>query len=337
MNLDSVPSQAEMAKKNLHTKRGLSNELGGPGSATGGPSFPLSALDSATLARLANAGSLNPAVLAELARQSAAAAQSQSQQGQQQGPPPAGPLPSSSASSLDRERDSRQFDALHSVAGANSGSTQGPREGMMVGPPSTREYYDDSSTTSPPLQQGAFYGARRTYSRERPTSSAPEYPHDAPHSPTSSSSAATSSPHLRSSIVQSAYPGKSMLQQLDEGVEDLQRSLSLPSLRQHAGSSMYNDRPQTQIQTAYPPLQQPYTNLVAEGYQDDERDRPGFNTHSSYGPPSQSQSAMYPSRIGVGGGGGYGSGLYGGPTSPPLGSNGIPRTQNPADMNAPKK
>ncbi|ORY90140.1 hypothetical protein BCR35DRAFT_254331, partial [Leucosporidium creatinivorum] len=43
--------KAEMAKKNLHTKRGLSNELGvGPPGVGGGPSFPLSALDQQTLA-----------------------------------------------------------------------------------------------------------------------------------------------------------------------------------------------------------------------------------------------------------------------------------------------
>ncbi|KAK4052898.1 hypothetical protein OIO90_004174 [Microbotryomycetes sp. JL221] len=66
--------KAEMAKKNLHTKRGPSADLGS--------SFPVAGLDPQTIARLGNVGTLSPALLAEMARQSAAAAATSSNAGQ---------------------------------------------------------------------------------------------------------------------------------------------------------------------------------------------------------------------------------------------------------------
>ncbi|GAA6040339.1 hypothetical protein JCM8097_007564, partial [Rhodosporidiobolus ruineniae] len=139
--VDGRELKAEMAKKNLHARRSFPSENGSvtagtrPGTSTGvlvgtpalpaistgappastlaagagtvasptsaaattlppgtGPSIPLSALDASTRTKIANLGSVNPAVLAEIARQSmaAAAASAAAQAAAQQGPPPVG-------------------------------------------------------------------------------------------------------------------------------------------------------------------------------------------------------------------------------------------------------
>lgn len=326
--------KAEMAKKNLHTKRGLSNELA---SGPGGPSFPLSSLDAATLGRLASASTLNPAVLAELARQSAAA--------QLQGQPP-----SSVALPQDREtraqmQQAAAFDAFHSVPPfppsssgrereLSGGSGAGFASNRSVGGMS-REYYDEPN--SPPLTSAAYYNLPRAepsrgFSRERTAGpSPPDYPGDLGHSP---SSTQTSSPHLRNTMLQSAYSSRSMMQQLDDGV-DLQRSLAhnLPP------PSQYNDRP---IDSHRFPSSQ-YANPQfggsaqydgTENYGLDERERERERDRQQ--PMYQFSPPLNP-HLGQHGG----TRMPLSPTSPLMSqshsSNGIPRTQNPADMNAPKK
>lgn len=291
--------KAEMAKKNLHTKRGLSNEL-----AQGGLSFPLSSLDAATLGRLATATNLNPAVLAELARQSAA--QQATQQASERDPHDAFNSYSSSQpgyTSRERETSGGGAYARSSVSGAS------------------REYYDDGPASPNPngATSAAYYSLphpdsmRRAYSHDRqdgPNSSPPESFADLAHSPTaSSSSVQTSSPHLRGAVLQSTYPGNSMLQQLDEGAHDGQRLNPPRTLGPQYGSD-------------------------AAGYGSDrERPQPTFAQPLFQG---FSQNPANPSPMG-----GSRMGNLSGPTSPPMGpshsGNGIPRTQNPADMNAPKK
>lgn len=325
--------KAEMAKKNLHTKRGLSNELA---SGPGGPSFPLSSLDAATLGRLANASTLNPAVLAELARQSAAARL----QGQ---------LPSSVALPQDREtraqmQQAAAFDAFHSVPPFPSSSSGRERElsgGSAAGFASnhsvsgmSREHHDEPN--SPPLTSAAYYNLPRAdpfrgYSRERAQGSSPpaDYPGDLAHSPTSTQ---TSSPHLRSTMLQSAYSNRSMMQQLDDGVE-LQRSRAhtLPP------PSQFNDRSADShrfpaSQYGHPQSGGSSSYGGADNYPLDERERERERPQPVYqfSPPSNPHLHQH---------GGVRMPLS--PTSPlmsqSLSSNGIPRTQNPADMNAPKK
>ncbi|KAI5477038.1 RNA binding protein [Pseudohyphozyma bogoriensis] len=315
--------KAEMAKKNLHTKRGLSNEL-----VVGGPPFPLTTLDSATLGRLATASNLNPAVLAELARQSAVHQQSQNVAASTSNPDP---FAREREWDRDRERDreatrnqmqqSAAFDAFHSVPAFLPPSNR-EREHSAGGSIasgysrqlSSRDFYDDPST-SPTLSSAAYYSlprqdSHRGYSRERgPSSSPPDYPLDGgAHSPTSSGSLqGPSSPGLRNAMLQSAYSTNSMLQQLDEAPEQHQQPPPHPRSTQ----------PQRQFSNS----------IYPEGFHGERANNNAVyspNLHHQFSPPpppSQMSNRM-------------------GPTSPPMGHSmsggGIPRTQNPADMNAPK-
>jgi len=212
--------KAEMAKKNLHTKRGLAADgsFAHPGPPLLNGALP--GLDGPALARLAQAGQLNPAMLAEFARQTAAAQQ-------QQAAAPAAPATS--------ERD-KMFNAFHSVPAHPTESTSWPpssRQRETSGPP------DD--TSSPAIAHAhAAYFAQRGFSRDRAS--------DLDHRSLSSSppgqqplfgtaidhvnlaGSASSSPRIRNAVAPGAAfanVGKLMLQQLDGPAEfdDLQRSL----------------------------------------------------------------------------------------------------------------
>ncbi|GAA6059386.1 hypothetical protein JCM10212_003284 [Sporobolomyces blumeae] len=217
--------KAEMAKKNLHTKRSSSqppaphpappppaestqppepvpsrpvpsvaapvhvqNQQAGRGPTTttqaapapipittipgSGPSIPLSALDSDTLQKLANSGNVNPAVLAEIARQNAAAAAAAAMSPK---------LSTSSTTTL------TPYEAFHSV----------PYEASQ-GFASMRDTYFDEQPSpflrqETPQQPGFNFG---------------------PHSPPLSSSPPRATHALHS------LAGNNMLQQLDEGVHE---------------------------------------------------------------------------------------------------------------------
>ncbi|KAK4705448.1 hypothetical protein P7C70_g748, partial [Phenoliferia sp. Uapishka_3] len=314
--------KAEMAKKNLHTKRGLSNEL------IGGASFPLSSLDSATLGRLATATNLNPAVLAELARQSAA-----QQANQQQSPTierdsrdsfNSQPSPAIYSSHSTRERES---------SGGGGGYAKSSAGGSVFGGGS-RDYYEE--TTSPIISSASYYNPSQSidsfghsYSQDHSDhNSSPDFPSELTHSPNSSSSVQTSSPHLRGAVAQAAYSGNSMMQQLDAGMNDGHRTFisSLSPSRTFNSSSQYN-------------------GPEAGGYGADYRERPsgtfGQPAYPGFPPGPMSTSGVPPSLMAGGRLGSIsGPSMSSLPTSPLMGvshsGNGIPRTQNPADMNSPK-
>ncbi|GAA5950657.1 hypothetical protein JCM21900_002543 [Sporobolomyces salmonicolor] len=303
--------KAEMAKKNLHTKRSAAVALGAaspfaaeqpvpflasglpstsmaalvapsapappaPASAPqglpaasspttmsmpgSGPSIPLSALDSDTLHKLANSGNVNPAVLAEIARQTAAAAAAASSH----------PVP---VQEREKEKDDRlgmsAYDAFHSVP--------------PQGPVSRREYFDD------------------------PSSALLDHIH--PHSPSSKASA--SPPRPAGMNLAGAFGGpKSMLQQLDEGVDDLHRAL--PSLEGPYPRPPTSDLP---FPTHPHPLSPPLESI----HQPLRERQPSYQPTAGASPYSTFQQPLAQM-------GGY----------PSVGLAGIPRTQNPADMNAPK-
>lgn len=326
--------KAEMAKKNLHTKRGISNELAG---IPGGPSFPLSSLDSATLGRLANASNLNPAVLAELARQSAAQQAQASQQ--------------STTQDRDARTQSAAFEAFHSIPSYSASTGMREREHSVNStggasyarssvsggfPTNGREYYDEG--TSPTLTSAAYYNLprpdppRQGYGQQD-RSSPPDYPSELAHSPTSSSSGPQSSPHLRGAILQLAYSGNSMMQQLDEvsssdpQQQQQQRTLALASLsaqpRPYPSSTQYPSS-----DSGYASENRERSSIPPVNYNQSQSLYQGFSSSPLGNPASRMGNISGP-------------GLSSIPTSPPMGpshsNNGIPRTQNPADMNAPKK
>lgn len=113
--------KAEMAKKNLHVKRVGEDVAGGSGGVSGGGG-------TGSLGR----NGLNPAVLAELARQNMALQQQQQQHQQFTG--------------IGREREVS--------AGGSSGSTGTGARG--IGITGTREYYDEGPT-SPVVQSSTYY------------------------------------------------------------------------------------------------------------------------------------------------------------------------------------
>ncbi|BGO88607.1 hypothetical protein NBRC10512v2_000223 [Rhodotorula toruloides] len=286
--------KAEMAKKNLHTRKSVPSsvvlEQGPPsrlgmgtptaslqqqqqptpptaveaaapvaaaatsaasaisGSGGGGPSIPLSALDAGTLARLANAGNLNPAVLAEIARQKLLA-----------------------AGGGGHGRTDSAYDAFHSVPAP-------PTTGLGSTRPPLRELYDDP-TSSP--QTGY------------------------PPGPSSSTSSA-SPPHVYaapSALAAAALGGKSMLQQLDEGLIDD----PLRGGGGGGGQSVYGGcglHTRESSYTSYAPY------VPANGR---PQEVPQTARQAALQNPLASPPLGYPSSLGS-----------------------IPRTQNPADMNAPK-
>lgn len=251
-----------------------------------GPSIPLSALDPNTRAKIANAGHMNPAVLAEIARQSMAAAMAN----RQAQAPPSTDLDSRSA-----------FDAFHSVPAAAGrrdvfgGEKYGSRESLgqfgAGGVPLSPSMSE--SSISPPQHQANLFAAYA--SRGLPP------------------------PHL----------------QQQQGVEEYGRPPPQP-LFGSGGSGIGGvggGGGSGSIAGLDPSLLP--SSLSGAG-----RDRqPSFPSFGSAG--------------GGGGAGGGGSATFGSPlpasrlsgnplASPPLGSyspsmGAIPRTQNPADMNAPKK
>lgn len=259
--------KAEMAKKNLHTKRGLSNELGG------GTTFPLSALDAGTLSRLAGGGGLvNPAVLAEMARQTVAA----------QG-----------GGATERAA----FDAFHSVPPTSYAGS------------SSREYYEEP--TSPTTTAASpFYKLRQDpRSSFTPTSSTDFAPsHDLP--PPSSNTIQTS-PHVRNTTLSTAYIGNSMLQQLDS---------PHPSDLQSPTSPYDSSRiPRSPTSSVYPFNSPP--PFPSDPYSLDAGGTYHPTLYQGFSPPGTTVMGR----------------MGGAAVQPSMGLNGIPRTQNPADMNAPKK
>ncbi|GAA6047810.1 hypothetical protein NBRC10513_003590 [Rhodotorula toruloides] len=287
--------KAEMAKKNLHTRKSVSSSvvldqgppsrlgMGTPtasfqqqqptpptaveaaapvaaaatsaasaisGSGGGGPSIPLSALDAGTLARLANAGNLNPAVLAEIARQKLLAAGGGGAGG--------------------HGRTDSAYDAFHSVPAP-------PTTGLGSTRPPLRELYDDP-TSSP----------RTGY----------------PPGPSSSTSSA-SPPHVYaapSALAGAALGGKSMLQQLDEGLMDDPLRSGQSVYGGGGGGSGLHTRESSY--TSYTPY------VPSNGR---SQEVPQTARQAALQNPMASPPLGYPSTLGS-----------------------IPRTQNPADMNAPK-
>lgn len=223
--------KAEMAKKNLHTKRGLAAE--GPFAHSGPPPLnpAMPGLDGSALARLAQAGQLNPAMLAEFARQTAAAQQQQQQQA-------AGPVPAAPTS----ERD-KMFNAFHSIPAQATESTSWP--------PSTRqrEASAPQDPGSPSLANAnAAYFGQRAFARDRTSEPDPRQMSSSPPgqqplfgNPIDLPGSASSSPRIRNAVAPGAAfanVGKLMLQQLDGPAEfdDLRRSLpQLGADQQFAG------------------------------------------------------------------------------------------------------
>lgn len=329
--------KAEMAKKNLHTKRGISNEL---------ISAPPSS-DPSNLSRMASSSTLNPAVLAELSRQNAVAQQISSNANSM---PPSTGLQNTAA-----------FDAFHSVPSHYPPPTRRDREtsGMsaanypLPGATTTRlrdrqstaseQYYEDPA--SPVPASAAYYSLPRqnenypqsvvppplqsyqSHSRERQSTS--EYAEDI-GAPSSSGS-----PAMRS--VQGGWNVKSMMQQLDEGSEEQEReqqrmaaNQQMYQQQQHQSQQFQNQQLQQQMhfqqqsfgndRQAHDPYRQPPSNQFGSGHYSNE----------SYG--ADDRNYLYQ----------QGQAMLGrGVGSLPMGSSAsgssIPRTQNPADMNAPKK
>ncbi|GJN92161.1 hypothetical protein Rhopal_005191-T1 [Rhodotorula paludigena] len=219
-----------------------------------GPSIPLSALDASTLAKLAQTSNLNPAVLAEIARQSAAAAASsavapaRAEQQQQQAVDTLGAVHDAFQSLASRipGRDYYELDA----PGVLGGYGAGPASAASASPPHRAAALGAGTASS---GAGAFVGQR------------------------------------------------GLLQQLDEGLPGAfgahTREASYASSTAAAG---------------------PYSTYTSPG--------PGAAPLSpqlgATAVPTARQAAMHP----------LGSPQLG--FASPLG--GVPRTQNPADMNAPK-
>ncbi|GAA5888809.1 hypothetical protein JCM6882_002861 [Rhodosporidiobolus microsporus] len=262
-----------------------------------GPSIPLSALDSNTLAKIANVSHMNPAVLAEIARQSMAAAMAN-----KPAPAPVAPAPA-----LPADLDSKSaFEAFHSV----------PPSGPFARPlPSSREAYEEQ-----------------------------QYREAMGPLPLSGGGLAPLSPSMSDSSISPPHPGG-------------------PLSAYAAGRGLLPHHLQQQ-------QQQQHQQLYAA--EELARLPPGVADPSAFigaGGPRERQTSFPTMGLGVGvGGGGGGGGAYGGSTlppplplplgptprqqamnpvvaSPPLGFaqvqvapglGVIPRTQNPADMNAPK-
>lgn len=330
--------KAEMAKKNLHTKRGISNEL---------ISAPPSQ-DPSNLSRLANTSTLNPAVLAELSRQNAVAQQISSNANTI---PPSTGLQSAAA-----------FDAFHSVPSHYPAPTRRDREpsGMSAAnyplpgatttarprdrqPTASEQYYEipaspvpasaayyslprqtdnyPQSVVPPPLQSQQSF---QSHSRERqPTS---EYAEDI-GAPSSSGS-----PAMRS--VQGGWNVKSMMQQLDEGSEELereqQRMATNQQMYQQSQHFQNQQNHQQQMHFQQPPF--PNDRQSHDPYRQPPPNQFGIGHYQNESYVADDRNYLYQQgQMMLGRGGG----------SLPMGTSAsgssIPRTQNPADMNAPKK
>ncbi|GAA5870435.1 hypothetical protein JCM16303_002003 [Sporobolomyces ruberrimus] len=102
-----------------------------------GPSIPLSALDSATLQRLANSGNVNPAVLAEIARQGAASSGS----------------------------GSASTPTLHSTSNSNS-TGMSPYEAFHSVPPRQGTFNDESQASPFLVQESPRYSSTASLGRQ---------------------------------------------------------------------------------------------------------------------------------------------------------------------------
>lgn len=331
--------KAEMAKKNLHTKRGISNELAG--------GVSMNSLDPATLGRLANTSTLNPAVLAELARQNAIAQHIS-----------ATPTPQTMSNGL---QSTAAFDAFHSVpqqhsappprrdrelsgastanfplSGALSTRSARDRHSAQSEPyhdephtspvPASAAYYSlprqQSEMASPPLQQQrAFPGPPHPQQLKERGMSAEEYAEEM----------GETSPRMRNSMLQGqgGWSGKSMMQQLDEGTElamDMEREREARS-QQH----LYLQQQAHFQNHPPPPLPQNYGERPQH---DPYRQAQQFPPPSLHYPPNE-HSYLADDR--------YHQSLFvqqqamarPGPSSLPMGpaisANSIPRTQNPGE------
>ncbi|BGP12387.1 hypothetical protein JCM10213_002008 [Rhodosporidiobolus nylandii] len=328
--------KAEMAKKNLHTRRAappsvvaVASEVASPAvlpatvpSSTSpappmapapsvpmaappgtGPSIPLSALDRDTLSKIASAQHMNPAVLAEIARQSmAAAAANRAAQA---------PEPGAAGGAADLGSRSA-FEAFHSVppqgplvspsAAAGLGPLGGGRRGEFYPGGGEEQQPYLQREPLPPLGGGGGAGVPLSPSMSDSSISPP-------HQPGHLSAYAQALAAERGGLLP-AHLAAVQHQQQQQQVEDVRPTLQ--------------------------PLQPSYANL------------PGGD---------RERQPSFPTLPGLGGGPGGGGGAYApyppGPTprqqalgqaqglgSPPLsyapGLGVIPRTQNPADMNAPK-
>ncbi|GAA5981365.1 hypothetical protein JCM10908_004083 [Rhodotorula pacifica] len=223
-----------------------------------GPSIPLSALDSTTLAKLANVSNLNPAVLAEIARQSALA----------------GPK----------------------TGGSTSGAQDPYRSAGEAQYSPRREAYN------PPGGLDA--------------SSAEAYAESI-----AASSSTASQPQSYSSVAEASFgrPSYANTQQYESGYGDSARGQASSAVDQAAlvAQAMLRQQ-QQQRQQEQQQQQQQYSQLARETASSARGGQSyiAFQTVPGGGPPGQ-QQAVAPLQ------------------SPPL-AYAAPRTQNPADMNAPK-
>ncbi|GEM06034.1 RNA binding protein [Rhodotorula toruloides] len=245
------PTAVEAAAPVAAAATSAASAIAGPGG--GGPSIPLSALDAGTLARLADAGNLNPAVLAEIARQKLLAA-------------------GGGGGSQSHSRSDSAYDAFHSVPVP-------PTTGLGSTRPPVSELHDNPASS--------------------PQTGYPPGP--------SSSTSSASPPQVYaapSALAAAALGGKSMLQQLDEGLmDDPLRGGQF--VYGGGGSGLHTRESSYTSYTPYVPSNAP-TNGRSEQVPQTPRQAALQN-------PLASPPLRYPSALAS-----------------------IPRTQNPADMNAPK-
>lgn len=310
--------KAEMAKKNLHTKQRAGGVVDPTnvmmaGTGVGAGSFPLSALDQGTLAKLAGQGTLSPAVLAELARQNTAQQQAQATAASSGngGQSSFGDTAATAAAA----RESKAFEAFHSVPGGEGGASSARwPDARSYSHSREREGHDSNRerAASPDYQYGAV--APRS-----PISSSASPPVQHQHFRAPPSASGNGQPPWQQQSQQSQQSQQqqnSMMQQLDDSRGPPPRT-SRDQFERPAPTSFQpasDDSHQRSQQQQYAQLQPqpPAYGYAAQG-------APPRPTGVGYAqqPQQGTGSPMMESGVGAGG----------------L----IPRTQNPADMNAPKK
>ncbi|KAK4055144.1 hypothetical protein OIV83_000424 [Microbotryomycetes sp. JL201] len=299
--------KAEMAKKNLHTKRGPSGDLGN--------TFPVAGLDPATIARLTSTGSISPALIAELARQSAAASSSQGQSLAHSSLSDPSSGPSTTGQQTPQQwHDSSGIRDMSRISDQPSNGInlqhQPPQHGPLPPPQPLR--FDEAAQ-----QQHDPQGwARRPYAQEGRLADASDRGQPGP--------AMSASPP--------GHGSNQMTQHRQQGVS---------SLLQQFDSTLDHRKHREQMYSSPLPPQGPGASDVGQ----QPRSLSGFDSQKGAQspaslplPPSNANRFSSPALQNF-----PSSSMNGASLSPMLGQDGsnanalqIPRTQNPADMNAPK-
>lgn len=311
--------KAEMAKKNLHTKRGQDDVIAGGAGGAG----------------------RNPATIAELGRQQSLAGTS-TRGRYQQGPTLETFYPTSPGGYSSGRRD-RESSGAGSVAFSGMSTSFASRTGNLPASGNgegasgmSKEYYDEpipSQTTMSQLAPSptSYYHLPRTdYTRPRELLtgsstglSPPEYFSELPpHSPPSASSVQSSSPRVRQAML-STYSSNNLLQQLDES-----HAAAPPELRHSSSFQFGTSSPPVGLSSRFGGS---HPELSTTSHLDATVPLPSMlSSHHSTG--SLYQYTHGSARLSCS------SGSMGSPSLASLAStSAIPRTQNPADMNAPKK